>query len=904
MVMKVVDSSPKCPIDKEEIHKYFLSEAVGLSSKKLNMAPPPWEQEMLQPEAPSIEDHRGLEICSEEVRSTLSQCEKKGAPGWDGITYGSLSSLPSLVEWLAKIYERCRTMAKIPSAWKFGHTKLFFKNKGDKLDCKNWRPICLSSCCYKLYTVLISRRLVSYDRQLQRRTNGNSRIFSVEQRGFMPGIEGTRFNTLALKEIIESIESKAHRVKDSRVLKSKDSFDRLALGWIDFRNAFGSVDRNLIKYAMKWLQLPKYFQEIIGDLYEASSMQIETLDGWTEPIVLERGVKQGCPLSPLIFNMCVELLLRWMNAHSSVSILGEKIAVLAYADDLVFIHRNGEHLRAAFRRLEIFSKWANIKIHPKKSMVLVLDENRTISDPSILINSERIPCNKSYKNLGTILDPSKFKFDELKKDLDAELNKMMVALTRSPLKNFMKIQLFKMFVFPKLSFPLTMASLSKGWLEKKDIYVRRCMRKWLGLPPGSNNDWFYTPNSKGGLQIPSFANEYSCSSASSYLKGFLAAFDPQIMACAHQSFASASWEIFDKLSSNKYQALPVVIQDFRKDLDNINSRPNPVRWLQAFDCLGDQDKQTLLQNNRVRIWFDIMANIVQLQWSFTPSTYNNRESFVLSEWTIDGFKPIKKKVFFKSFNALKREAHHKSWLEHPHQGVYCKKALDEEVIPSSYHWLQHPHLIGDKVFSWNIKCILGLIPCGTNLVQWKKSTSPLCQLCLRDKKEQHRETVGHVLGGCGMRLNIYSKRHDAGLFLLADKCCENKMDISVDNAIRPDVCNVSSNLRPDLVKYSLGENTVNLVDMKAPFHGSNFAKVNNDNLDKYSSIQKQIQEKGWTATLQTCIISCTGLIPKTSVDAVMSLGFNSKMAKSLLREMSIQVIKGSYKLYSTLGQRH
>ena len=125
-----------------------------------------------------------------------------------------------------------------------------------------------------------------------------------------------------------------------------------------------------------------------------------------------------------------------------------------------------------------------------------------------------------------------------------------------------------------------------------------------------------------------------------------------------------------------------------------------------------------------------------------------------------------------------------------------------------------------------------------------------------------------------------------------------------DKSIRPDICNVSSNLRPDLVKYDTKINSVNMVDMKVPFHGSDFTKVNKDNLDKYSSIQKQIEEKNWTATLQTCIIACTGLIPKKSVEAVMSLGFNSKSAKSTLAEMSIQVIKGSYKLYSTLGHRH
>ncbi len=51
-------------------------------------------------------------------------------------------------------------------------------------------------------------------------------------------------------------------------------------------------------------------------------------------------------------------------------------------------------------------------------------------------------------------------------------------------------------------------------------------------------------------------------------------------------------------------------------------------------------------------------------------------------------------------------------------------------------------------------------------------------------------------------------------------------------------------------------------------------------------------------------ISCTGLIPKQIVEAVMLLSFNSKIATSNSAEMGLQVVKGSYDLFSTLGQRH
>ena len=64
----------------------------------------------------------------------------------------------------------------------------------------------------------------------------------------------------------------------------------------------------------------------------------------------------------------------------------------------------------------------------------------------------------------------------------------------------------------------------------------------------------------------------------------------------------------------------------------------------------------------------------------------------------------------------------------------------------------------------------------------------------------------------------------------------------------------------------------------------------------------KLKAKNWATTLQTCIIAGTRLISKMS--AVMSLGFSSKRAKSILAEMSTKVIRGSLKLYSTVERRH
>ena len=91
----------------------------------------------------------------------------------------------------------------------------------------------------------------------------------------------------------------------------------LHLVWFDLRNAFGAIPHDLIWYSMRKLGVLEEAVSILMDIYEGSQFTIQTAEGATDDIPQERGVKHGCPISPLIFNLAKEGLIRGIQSSAA-----------------------------------------------------------------------------------------------------------------------------------------------------------------------------------------------------------------------------------------------------------------------------------------------------------------------------------------------------------------------------------------------------------------------------------------------------------------------------------------------------------------------------------------------------------------------------------------------------------
>ena len=216
-----------------------------------------------------------------EVSNQLKRLPAQSSPGPDGVPYYVWKSGKSSPELLAQIYSVCCTNRRIPSSWKTSTTILIHK-KGDESLPSNWRPISLQPTIYKVYAAILARRLASWALQ-------NKKI-SSSQKGFLP-FEGCAEHSFLLRS---ALEDSKRRNKTLRVV------------WLDLKNAFGSVPHNTMWEMMNRLDVPQHFITICREIYEGSSQAIRSAAGLTDPLLVNRGIKQGCPLSPLLFNLVLE----------------------------------------------------------------------------------------------------------------------------------------------------------------------------------------------------------------------------------------------------------------------------------------------------------------------------------------------------------------------------------------------------------------------------------------------------------------------------------------------------------------------------------------------------------------------------------------------------------------------
>jgi hypothetical protein len=75
------------------------------------------------------------------------------------------------------------------------------------------------------------------------------------------------------------------------------------------RDAFGSVSHMQLKNNLSNLCLQKILSNFIMDSYNQTKVKIGPLNDMTNDINIGRGVKQGCPLSPVLFDICIDPLI-------------------------------------------------------------------------------------------------------------------------------------------------------------------------------------------------------------------------------------------------------------------------------------------------------------------------------------------------------------------------------------------------------------------------------------------------------------------------------------------------------------------------------------------------------------------------------------------------------------------
>jgi len=235
-----------------------------------------------------------------------------------------------------------------PEEWKKGIV-IPIRKKGQGRLVEDYRGVTVMPTLYKIYTTALAERL--------REEVEGREILPPSQTGFRKGM-GTMDNIFVLNYLI------------NRQIGKKRG--KLIAVFVDLKAAFDSVDRRILLDAMRERGVREGLVERVTEVLRETKSRVRAGGEVEEGFWVARGVRQGCPLSPLLFNILMADLEEEMGKikWGGIKVGEERVYTLTYADDMVVLAEEEGEMRSLLERLERYLGKKGLELNAEKTKVL------------------------------------------------------------------------------------------------------------------------------------------------------------------------------------------------------------------------------------------------------------------------------------------------------------------------------------------------------------------------------------------------------------------------------------------------------------------------------------------------------------------------------------------------------
>ena len=438
------------------------------------------------------------EISKAELKNQLFKHMKpSSAPGIDGFTVSWVRTFwPDLEDICHSAINQCYEKGQLTTMLKTAIMKLLRKGEKCKMEATNYRPISLLSVFYKIASGAITRRLETViEKVIGRQQKAYSRKKNI---------------TSVLLNIINMIHTSRSTKRSALIIA------------VDFRKAFDSLNHSFIDTCLEALNFGPSFRSWVK-LFFNDRVTYLLMNGFMEEkIELQQGVPQGDILSPLIFNIVVEILLLKVgyttNLEGVVFPTGES-RVESYADDTTIgIKRDENNLRTLIKIISDFKNISGLSANIDKTHVIPVGP---IDDPSMVLCQDlNLNWTSSFCLLGFVIDN---KLENLHQNAEKRLLKiqsLIVTWERRNLTTSGRVHIAKALLLSQLVYHMQVLDLSENFLARTEEilfkYIKgKTKRNWL------SKNIITTPKAKGGLgffNIIDFYYAQKCTTLRRYAK--------------------------------------------------------------------------------------------------------------------------------------------------------------------------------------------------------------------------------------------------------------------------------------------------------------------------------------------------------------------------------------------------
>ena len=421
-------------------------------------------------ERDSLEGAISMEECSKAIKSF----PKNKSPGNDGLTIEFYQKYwPIFGKFVHDSINHTLEQGELSASQKQAVITLLDKGK-DRTKLKNWRPISLLNVDYKIMSKCLATRLKS---KLSKLTHHNQAGY-VQDRNILENIR-------AITDIIEYTK----RTNKPGILLC-----------IDFEKAFDSLEWNFMYEVLDKMNFGPSFIRWVKILYTNISSCVANNGHTSRYFPLQRGVRQGDPLSPYLFILAVEVLaqkIRENNKIKGIKIRENHEKLLQYADDTTGFIEDVSSAKEFLETVKEFGLYSGLRMNMEKTEAMWLGCNRESNSKPLGIKWEE----NGIKVTGVYFSYNEQACNEL--NFEQKLEKVKGLFNMWKMRNLTmlgRIQIVKTFVISQFAYVVGAINMPEQYIKELERIVWKFI--WNGKREKLKRTVLCKPIIKGGLNAP------------------------------------------------------------------------------------------------------------------------------------------------------------------------------------------------------------------------------------------------------------------------------------------------------------------------------------------------------------------------------------------------------------------